>query len=81
MVTINGAFTFADASKANCPVLVQAGGKDAIFTLAEERETAERYNAKLMVYEGQGHNLMAEPAWEKVASDIIQWATQEVNLP
>lgn len=75
-----GHFPFADAQKAACPVMVLAGEKDTIFTVEEERQTAERYNAKFIVYKDQAHNLMAEPQWRQVADDINEWVIDELKL-
>ncbi len=67
---------FAKLNQAKTPVLVIAGDRDAIFTVAEERATAERYEAEFVVFEGQAHNLMIEPAWQQVADTIDDWITK-----
>ena len=62
------------------PVLVLAAERDAIFTVAEHRATAEKYGARLVVFEGQAHDLMLEPAWANVADTIDGWITHELRL-
>jgi pimeloyl-ACP methyl ester carboxylesterase len=67
--------------KVRSPVLVLAAENDALFSVAEERRTAEALNAKLVVFPGQAHNLMMEPAWKQVADTIDAWVTNELGLP
>ena len=52
------------------PVLVLAGGRDRIFTVAEQRATARAYRTTAEIFDTMGHNLMAEPGWERVADRI-----------
>ncbi len=72
---------FAKVNPAKSPVFVIAGEKDAIFTVDEEKITAEKYGAKYIVIEGQAHNLMMESAWKQVADLIDNWITRELGLP
>lgn len=72
-------FPFARANPAPSPVLVVAGEKDAFFTLDEERKTARKLDAKLVVIDGQAHDLMLESAWKQAADVIDDWITQEVD--
>ncbi len=72
---------FAKLNKAKSPVLVLAGEQDALFTVAEEKATAKRYNADCIVFEGQAHNLMIEPAWQRVADTIDDWIVNTLRLP
>ncbi len=74
-------FPFAKVNPAKSPVFVVASEKDAIFTLDEERKTAEKYGAKIVVVEGQPHNLMMESAWQQVADEIDHWVSHELALP
>ena len=74
-------FSFAKVNPIKSPVLVIAGEKDAIFTLDEEKITAEKYGAKSIVINGQAHNLMMESAWKQVADVIDNWITHELELP
>lgn len=57
----------------NTPVLVLAGEKDAIFTVQEEKATAQAYGTEAVVFPGMAHNMMSEPGWEAVADRIMQW--------
>jgi pimeloyl-ACP methyl ester carboxylesterase len=72
---------FAHPGRVKTPLLVLAGEKDAVFTVAEEQATAQAYGTTAHVFAGQAHNLMAEPEWEKVANHIDQWLTQKLKLP
>jgi len=73
--------SFARVNSIKSPVLVIAGEKDVIFTVDEEKLTAEKYGAKSIVIEGQAHNLMMESAWKQVADVIDNWAIHELELP
>ncbi len=72
---------FAKLNKEKTPMLVIAAEQDAIFTVAEEKATAERCEAEFVVFEGQAHNLMIEPAWQQVADRIDDWITNKLQLP
>lgn len=74
-------FSFAKVNPAKTPVYVIAAEKDVIFTLDEERATAQRYDAKLTIVENQAHNLMMEAAWKQVADMIDGWMINDVALP
>lgn len=66
-VLVTGLFRVADPAKVGrTPMLVVAGGKDAIFTVEEEKQTAAAYGAELRLFADQAHNLMAEPRWREV---------------
>lgn len=72
-------FPFARVNPDPSPLLVIAGEMDTFFTLAEERKTAGKYGARLVVIDGQAHDLMLESAWKQVADIIDGWITQEVD--
>lgn len=72
---------FAKLNPAKTPMLALAAEKDAIFTLDEEKETAKKYDAQLVVFTGQAHNLMIESDWRKVADVIDGWITRDLALP
>ena len=74
-------FSFAKVNPIKSPVLVIAGEKDALFTVDEEKITAEKYGAKYIIIDGQAHNLMMESAWKQVADLIDNWITHELGLP
>jgi pimeloyl-ACP methyl ester carboxylesterase len=82
--TFNGLrlmFPFAGVNSMKSPVLVIAGEKDVLFTVDEEKRTADKYGAKNIVISGQAHNLMMESAWKEVADLIDKWITCELKLP
>jgi len=64
---------YARLNRERTPVFVVAGANDRIFTVKEQRLTAERYSAELVVYENMPHNLMMESGWDRVANDIHAW--------
>jgi len=74
-------FPFAKLNRTATPIIVLAAEKDVIFTLAEERATAEKYGAECVAFEGQAHDLMLEPAWPHVANTIDEWITSKLKLP
>jgi pimeloyl-ACP methyl ester carboxylesterase len=67
-----------DAAKVHCPMLVMGGRDDRIVSVALVRRTAERYGAKLKIYEGHGHWLLEEPGWETLAAEVGAWLSTAV---
>lgn len=65
--------------RVSSPVLVLAGGKDALISLEEGRMTARALNAKFVLFPEQAHNLMMGPEWRQVASVIHSWVTKELQ--
>jgi pimeloyl-ACP methyl ester carboxylesterase len=72
--------TFAKINIASSPVLTLSGARDVIFTLDEEKATADKYKTELVVFKGQAHNLMMEPASQEVANTIDHWITDTLKL-
>ena len=72
---------FARRPVGDTPVLVLAGEKDFLFSVPEQRKTAEKYNATFVEFPDQAHNLMLEPAWQQVANTIDDWLINQVKLP
>jgi alpha-beta hydrolase superfamily lysophospholipase len=72
-------FAYARLNLERTSMLVMAGANDRIFTVKEQRLTAERYGAELFVYENMPHNLMIEIGWERVANDIHTWLSRAVR--
>lgn len=70
---------FARVNPVPTPMLVVAAAQDRIFTVAEQRATAQKYGAELVVFEGQAHNLMLEPAWPRVADTIDDWIRRTIE--
>jgi alpha-beta hydrolase superfamily lysophospholipase len=80
-VLVTGLFRIADPAKVGgTPMLVVAGGKDAIFTVEEEKQTAAAYGAELRLFADQAHNLMAEPRWREVADAIDEWLSNRARM-
>ncbi len=57
-------------------MLVVGGELDGTVLPAAIRETARVYGATCRIFDGMGHNLMLEPAWQRVATDIANWLRQ-----
>ena len=72
---------YARMNVVRTPVLVLAGERDRIFTVAEQRATARKYGADLVVFAGQAHDLMLEPQWARVADTVEDWITRRLDLP
>lgn len=80
-VLLSGLVPIADPAKVQgTPILVVAGGKDAVFTLYEGKQTAARYGADFRVFRDQAHNLMAEPRALEVADTIATWLNDQAGI-
>jgi pimeloyl-ACP methyl ester carboxylesterase len=66
---------------ARTPMLVVTGDSDPFFSVEEQRRTAEAFDAKFVVFEGQSHGLMFEPAWRDIADTIDRWIGEDLGLP
>ena len=60
------------------PVLVLGAEHDAFLTPAQVRATARAYGTSARIYDTMAHAMMLEPAWKRVADDVIAWVG---NLP
>ena len=54
-------------------ILVLAADNDRLFSVEEQRKTAEAYSAEFEVIPGITHNMMAAPGWEGVANRVTDW--------
>ena len=59
------------------PILVIAAVQDALFTLAEQADLADAYQAPIERIEA-GHNLMLEPSWPELVEHISTWTREHV---
>lgn len=55
------------------PMLVIGAEDDALFSIAEARQTARAYDAELHLQPDMAHAIMLEPDWRTVAQRIIDW--------
>ena len=62
------------------PILVVAAGQDQVFTVDEQKETADAYDADFELFPDQAHALMSEPRWREAADVIDRWLTEKVGL-
>jgi pimeloyl-ACP methyl ester carboxylesterase len=60
------------------PLLLLAGDADGLFTLEEQRKSAQALGAQFQPVAHGTHNLMLDPQWEHTARAIEGWL--EVNL-
>lgn len=67
-----GALT-VDASRITAPMLVVAAAEDRFVAPRIGRQLARKYGAELREYQGHAHFIVAEPGWERVADDVLQW--------
>lgn len=59
------------------PMLVIGARNDALFSVAEMKETARAYSAELHLQPDMAHAVMLEPGWRSVAERIIDWLTDK----
>jgi pimeloyl-ACP methyl ester carboxylesterase len=59
------------------PILVVAAEKDAVFTLDEERKTAQDYGTTVEIFPNMAHDMMLERDWQKVAARIAEWLDKQ----
>ncbi|HET7584513.1 MAG TPA: alpha/beta fold hydrolase [Gemmatimonadaceae bacterium] len=67
-----------DARDVRCPVLVVSALEDRLVVPRVARRIAAHYEAPLLEYAGHGHLIVAEPGWERPASDIERWLRSAV---
>ena len=65
--------TRVEPEKITAPVLLLAGGRDHVQSLAALRQTAERYASTSQVFPQMSHWLIGEPGWEEVAEACLAW--------
>ena len=59
------------------PMLVLGAANDKIFTVEEERKTADAYGARFEVFPDMAHDMMLEDGWKDVADKIIAWLQEQ----
>ncbi|HVP69020.1 MAG TPA: alpha/beta fold hydrolase [Anaeromyxobacteraceae bacterium] len=62
-----------DPSRVRVPMLVIGAGADRMFTPAEIHATARAYGVEAQIVDGAAHDLMLDPAWERVAAQVVDW--------
>lgn len=55
------------------PVIIVAGEKDTLFSVASQQATARRYNAHCHVIEDAPHDLMLASQWQQAADKFLEW--------
>lgn len=55
------------------PVVVVAGEKDTLFSVASQQATARRYGAQCHVVKDAPHDLMLASQWQQAADLFIEW--------
>jgi pimeloyl-ACP methyl ester carboxylesterase len=69
-----------DARTVKTPMLVVNGNEDRLTPAGVARAIAKKYGARYREYQGNGHYIMREPGWERVADDIHQWVQATVPI-
>jgi pimeloyl-ACP methyl ester carboxylesterase len=59
--------------KVKTPLLVLGAEHDRVFTVAEQRKTAQAYNTEAILYPDMAHDMMLEQGWDSVADRILTW--------
>jgi alpha-beta hydrolase superfamily lysophospholipase len=59
--------------KIKTPLLVLAGEADRVFTIAEQKKTAQAYHTQAILHPGMAHDMMLEARWQNVADQILNW--------
>ncbi|HEY3473169.1 MAG TPA: alpha/beta fold hydrolase [Anaerolineales bacterium] len=59
--------------KVKTPLLVLGAEKDRVFTVAEQRKTAQAYKTEAIIYPDMAHDMMLERGWGTVADEILSW--------
>jgi pimeloyl-ACP methyl ester carboxylesterase len=54
-------------------MLVLAAERDPLFSVKEERRTAEKHNAAFEVIDGASHDVMIEHGWQATTARIREW--------
>lgn len=67
------AFALPRPRRVSTPLLVIAGGRDAIFTPREARRTARAYQADIKLFPDAPHDLILDTAWQPVADAMLAW--------
>jgi pimeloyl-ACP methyl ester carboxylesterase len=60
------------------PLLFMSGSEDHLMPAKIQRSNADHYKSatvtEVKVYEGRSHLMPAEPGWEQIADDALEWA-------
>ena len=73
-----------DARRVLCPLVSVSGSDDRFVPSRVGRALARKYHAPWWRYPDHAHFLIAEPGWERIASDVERWAahvTQRATQP
>ena len=63
-------------ARTGVPMLVVGGTADALFDVAEWEKTTESWRAELVIIDGAGHQMMLEPAWERLVEEIDRFVEE-----
>jgi alpha-beta hydrolase superfamily lysophospholipase len=69
-----------DVSRVRVPVLVMGGGADRLFPPRELQATARAYGVDAEIVPDVSHDLMLDPAWERIAGRILDWVDAPTPL-
>jgi len=73
--------TLVDRRSVTCPILCLAGGRDRIVSPVTVRRIARRYGgrARYELLVDNGHWLLGEPGWERIAAGSLAWLDQVLD--
>ncbi|HHC07742.1 MAG TPA: alpha/beta fold hydrolase [Actinobacteria bacterium] len=74
-----GMFRPVRTRRVRSPVLVVAGGADALVSRGAAHRTAHAYGTEPVVVPGAGHDLMLSLRWEEVAAEIAAFVGDEAR--
>ncbi|MGY1741550.1 MULTISPECIES: alpha/beta hydrolase [unclassified Blastococcus] len=66
------------------PLLFVSGSEDHIMPPSVQRSNAKHYRSgtvEVREYEGYAHLLPAQPGWQQIADDVLDWALAHVSGP
>ena len=61
------------SGKIKTPLLVLGAENDRVFTVSEQRKTAQAYRTEAIIYPDMAHDMMLEQEWRQVADRILSW--------
>lgn len=75
-----GKATTVDPRLVTVPLLFVAADKDQLIPPGVVRRTAKRFGhvADYLEYPGQGHWVLGQPGWERIAEDTVAWLDGKV---
>ena len=61
------------------PILVLGAENDTIFSISDNKKTAEKYDADLFIIPNIAHDMMLDQNQEKVSAKMLAWLNDEIQ--